>query len=217
MAGALVALCTSAVTVPAGGGGGVSPAGPGAGGCGAFGVCRLDSDLSAMRRLAWSDVSISENKAIMASATFSPRLIASSIVIITLNSSSLFFSAITSPAYDGGEIVQPKDEGLHPRTAVGVDESGRRLHLVVVDGRQPGYSEGMTRYELAVLMQELDCWDAGNLDGGGSSVMILRGEGDRLHVVNDPSPQVYGISVLRPIPVGLAVRKKPRARAGGVR
>ncbi len=107
-----------------------------------------------------------------------------------------------------GRIVQPRDRPQHPRTAVGVDEGGRRLHLVVVDGRQPGYSEGMTCRELAELMLELGCYDAGNLDGGGSSLMMLRASDGRMRVVNSPSDRVYGIPVARAIPVGLAVRRK---------
>ena len=82
----------------------------------------------------------------------------------------------------------------HPRTAVGIDEDGRRLWLVVVDGRQPGYSEGMTLRELALLLQELGAVEALNLDGGGSTAMVLAPErrGSRraaLRVVNRPSDQ----------------------------
>jgi len=63
----------------------------------------------------------------------------------------------------------------HPRTAVGVDEGRGYLWLVVVDGRQPGYSDGMTLPELSSLMRNLGATDAVNLDGGGSTVMVLGG------------------------------------------
>lgn len=69
----------------------------------------------------------------------------------------------------------------HPRTAVGFDPERVRLWLVVVDGRQGG-SEGMTLPELADLFRSLGVRDALNLDGGGSSVMVVRGE-----TVNRPS------------------------------
>ncbi len=69
----------------------------------------------------------------------------------------------------------------HPRTAVGLTADGRVL-LVVVDGRQPRYSVGMTLAELARLMVSLGARWAMNLDGGGSSVMVVQGE-----VVNRPS------------------------------
>lgn len=106
-----------------------------------------------------------------------------------------------------GKLAVGKDEPLHPRTALGLDESGRWLWLVVVDGRQKEYSEGMTEYELATLMQELGCWDALNLDGGGSSVLIADTDGRGLKVVNSPSD--WG---MRPVPVMLGIRK--RAKAG---
>ncbi len=64
--------------------------------------------------------------------------------------------------------------GRHSRTAVGATADGRLL-LVVVDGRQPGYSRGMTLRELAELLQRLGAHDAINLDGGGSSEMVVNG------------------------------------------
>lgn len=78
----------------------------------------------------------------------------------------------------------------HPRTAVGISADGRRVLLVVVDGRQPPYSEGMTLPELARLMLALGATGAINLDGGGSSTMVVAGGsggGADLHVVNRPS------------------------------
>lgn len=63
----------------------------------------------------------------------------------------------------------------HPRTAVALDPGGRRLWVVVVDGRQEGWSAGMTLPELTELLEALGVADALNLDGGGSSVMIVKG------------------------------------------
>lgn len=63
----------------------------------------------------------------------------------------------------------------HPRTAVGFDPAGGRLWVVVVDGRQAGYSEGMTLPELAALLEAVGAREAINLDGGGSSIMVVRG------------------------------------------
>lgn len=62
--------------------------------------------------------------------------------------------------------------GRHPRTAVGIGRHGRRLLLVVVDGRRQGYSDGMTLRELANLMLGLGARDAINLDGGGSTTLV---------------------------------------------
>lgn len=63
----------------------------------------------------------------------------------------------------------------HPRTAVGFDPASRRLWVVVVDGRQPGYSEGMSLPELTAFLESLGAREAINLDGGGSSIMVARG------------------------------------------
>ena len=89
---------------------------------------------------------------------------------------------------DGQVSVEWQWEGMsatfaqtkHPRTAVGLKEDA--LLWVVVDGRQPGYSEGMSLYELAEFLKRAGCKEALNLDGGGSSTLLVRGV-----VVNRPS------------------------------
>ncbi len=63
----------------------------------------------------------------------------------------------------------------HPRTAVGYDEATRKLWLIEVDGRRMPYSDGMTLPELATLMEALGIDEGLNLDGGGSSVMVVQG------------------------------------------
>ncbi|KPD00169.1 Flagellar filament outer layer protein Flaa [Geobacillus sp. BCO2] len=76
--------------------------------------------------------------------------------------------------------------GVHPRTAVGIDKNGNVM-LVVVDGRQPAHSQGMTLNELAKLMHELGAVDAMTLDGGGSSTFVVRQPNGQLKVENKPS------------------------------
>lgn len=63
----------------------------------------------------------------------------------------------------------------NPRSAIGYYEPGHYC-FVVVDGRQEGYSKGMTIPELAQVFQDLGCTMAYNLDGGGSAVMVFGGE-----------------------------------------
>jgi large repetitive protein len=70
----------------------------------------------------------------------------------------------------------------HPRTAIGWTADRGRLFLVVVDGRQPPYSDGMTLPELTWLFRRLGAAYALNLDGGGSTTLVVRGD-----VVNRPS------------------------------
>lgn len=64
---------------------------------------------------------------------------------------------------------------LHPRTAVAVDAAAETLWLIAVDGRQRGYSEGVTLYELADIAIELGADVALNLDGGGSTTLAWNG------------------------------------------
>ncbi len=75
---------------------------------------------------------------------------------------------------------------LNPRTALGVDKTGRQLRIIVVDGREPGISEGITTIELACLFASLGTWDALNLDGGGSSTFVLESFDGTHHVMNRP-------------------------------
>ena len=63
--------------------------------------------------------------------------------------------------------------GRNPRTAVGFDAKGRRLLLVTIDGRQPGYSVGASLRETAELMRQLGATEALNLDGGGSTTFVV--------------------------------------------
>ncbi len=72
-------------------------------------------------------------------------------------------------------------EERHPRTAVGLRSDGSWV-FVIVDGRQPSLSIGMTLKELADTMASLECVSALNLDGGGSSAMVLDGR-----LMNSPS------------------------------
>ena len=89
---------------------------------------------------------------------------------------------------DGKVVKQGTDIGatkLDPRTAVAIDEQGKKLWLVVIDGRQPGYSEGLTLEELGKFLQELGAVSALNLDGGGSTAMVIE-EGKGVKVLNSP-------------------------------
>jgi uncharacterized protein YigE (DUF2233 family) len=71
----------------------------------------------------------------------------------------------------------------HPRSSVGVSRDGKKVILIVVDGRQAS-SHGMTLYELARMFVELGADRALNLDGGGSSAMYVAEAGG---IVNSPS------------------------------
>ena len=64
----------------------------------------------------------------------------------------------------------------HPRTAVGLSQDRRHLVLMVVDGRSE-LSAGVTSRELTELLSHVGCHTAMNLDGGGSSVLYIHGDG----------------------------------------
>jgi uncharacterized protein YigE (DUF2233 family) len=73
----------------------------------------------------------------------------------------------------------------HPRTAVGLSANGQIGWLVVVDGRQPA-SGGATLAELATFLRGLGADDAINLDGGGSSALVIEGADGEPSVVSSP-------------------------------
>lgn len=81
-----------------------------------------------------------------------------------------------------GDGVDP-----NPRTAVGLSQQGRYLYVVVIDGRQPGYSVGTTNTETADLMLAFGAYSAINLDGGGSTDMVEDNGHDGAKIVNRPS------------------------------
>lgn len=72
--------------------------------------------------------------------------------------------------------------GRNPRTAIGYTKDNS-LIMLTADGRE-GASIGLTLVELANLMKELGCVNAMNLDGGGSTVMYVKGK-----IVNKPAVQ----------------------------
>jgi hypothetical protein len=63
----------------------------------------------------------------------------------------------------------------HPRTAMGYTKDNK-LIVLVVEGRNAGIAEGATLGQLAQIFKELGCIEALNLDGGGSSCMLVNGK-----------------------------------------
>ena len=104
------------------------------------------------------------------------------------------FNAVTG----SGIIVQdglnvgadtPYGDGVdpNPRTSVGLSKSGRFLYVVVIDGRQPGYSIGTTSTESADVMLAFGAYTAINLDGGGSTDLVEANGHGGATIVNKPS------------------------------
>jgi hypothetical protein len=81
------------------------------------------------------------------------------------------------------------ENGPQPRTAVALNRSERTLILIVIDGRQPGYSMGATLAELAEIVVFHGGYTAMNLDGGGSSTLVVEGLFGAADVLNTPIDQ----------------------------
>ncbi len=107
-----------------------------------------------------------------------------------------------------GQVLEDfsvKIPGSHPRTALGITEDKEEVILLTVDGRTSSYP-GVTQSELAELLKELGAYNAINLDGGGSTEMIIREPGkEDLSIANYPSDQferslVNALAVLNDAP-----------------
>ncbi len=86
---------------------------------------------------------------------------------------------------DGTSLLSTPLEGFNleqiaPRTAIGQTKDGQ-VYLIVVDGRQPAWSAGVTLSELGELFISFNAHNALNLDGGGSSTMVIQNE-----IINRP-------------------------------
>jgi hypothetical protein len=90
-----------------------------------------------------------------------------------------------------GVVTSPNDSyttTLHPHSAVGVDVSNRHIFLMVVDGRQGNFSQGMRTDEMAEFLRAFGVDNAINLDGGGSSTLVFSdGFNGAARTVNSPS------------------------------
>jgi hypothetical protein len=78
------------------------------------------------------------------------------------------------------------DPNPQPRTALGLSRDGRYLYLVVVDGRQPSYSDGASYAETAAWFLAWGAWNAIDVDGGGSATMVLEDCPGKSLVINSP-------------------------------
>jgi Phosphodiester glycosidase len=92
----------------------------------------------------------------------------------------------------------------YPRTAIAFDATQQRLWLIVVDGKQPNYSDGIYLQELADYLFQLGADTALCLDGGGSSTLVIADVHGQARILNSPIHQ------------GWAGRERPVANHFGV-
>ena len=85
---------------------------------------------------------------------------------------------------EAGEVkVYNKEERMfvtglqdkHPRTAMGYTADGK-LIVLAVEGRNPGIAEGATLEQLGQMLKQMGCIEGLNLDGGGSSCLLINGK-----------------------------------------
>jgi len=91
---------------------------------------------------------------------------------------------------ENGQPVDPSDWDpiggaleQHPRTSAGISADGAKLIIIVVDGRDLGFSEGVTLPEMAGYLIEFGAYTGVNHDGGGSSTLVFEGR----NIINYPS------------------------------
>lgn len=84
-----------------------------------------------------------------------------------------------------GKQVCDENMRLEPRTFFGLSRDKRFLYILIADGRQKGFSEGMALCEGARYLKYLGAEDGINMDGGGSTTLVTYAKKE-LKVVNTP-------------------------------
>lgn len=126
------------------------------------------------------------------------------------NRPSLYISKEAEPSFDqpigqpyyaiSGEAIYLRDSKwalkmpdkskwrgfIFPRTSIGLSKDRKTLFLIVIDGRQPGYSEGATVREMGELIAEHGVDTALDLDGGGSETLVMEGKDGEPELLNCP-------------------------------
>lgn len=136
--------------------------------------------------------SIAEQREFYANSSWENIITSAPMLIDDYNPVGAFFvdSTFTAEQFQQYNYEDPvRHQGVrHPRTAVALTEDGHFL-MIAVDGRKPGISEGMSARELTRFIERhFHPRYALNMDGGGSTTLCVRGEGDpKTNVVNYPS------------------------------
>jgi len=104
---------------------------------------------------------------------------------------------------DGNNVATDKDGIRHPRSVVGLSQDSKTLYLIAIDGRQPSVSRGANMFELGEYLKSIGAYNAINLDGGGSTAMVVKDSRTGVYgVANQPSEvSTDGFSVKMERPV----------------
>lgn len=97
------------------------------------------------------------------------------------------YNAVTGNAYHlvNGMALGANDVA-DPRTSFGLSADNKYLIMCIVDGRQPGWSDGATVYDMSLWMLDLGAYNAINMDGGGSTIMSRSNDAGGSIVFNRP-------------------------------
>jgi hypothetical protein len=106
------------------------------------------------------------------------------------------------------EFVDPYETGQQPRTALALSQDAQTLILILVDGRQPNYSEGVSLAELGQIAKDNGGYTALNLDGGGSTTLVIEDSAGKPYVLNSPIDN-YIPGRERPVANHLGIYAKP--------
>ena len=87
--------------------------------------------------------------------------------------------------YDSNKYNYARGKETYPRTIMALNKEGNVLYLMVIDGRRPGYSIGLTLEKSAQILKSVGAYNAMACDQGGSSCMFLRDK-----IVNRPCDNV---------------------------
>ena len=95
------------------------------------------------------------------------------------------------------EAGRPREFGpaRHPRTGVGLSRDGRTLYILVAEGRMSSRSIGLTLFEVGAWLRHLGAWSGLNLDGGGSTTLVVRdaqGRGEPRRVNRSVHNPIWG-------------------------
>ena len=107
--------------------------------------------------------------------------------------------AFVARLVSSGQVPQHGDTSVDPRTAIGISQDKRFLYLICCDGRRSGWSDGCDFPSLSTLLAAMGCYDAINLDGGGSSTLCFwNSAAGKPSVLNRPSSSAsWSLSTLR--------------------
>ena len=125
--------------------------------------------------------------------------------------------AFVARLVSSGQVPTHGDTSVDPRTAIGISQDKRYIYLLACDGRRDGWSSGCDFPSLSTLLVAMGCWEAINLDGGGSSTLCgWDAANDKPSVLNRPSNSAsWNMSALRDNGSNAAVYfKSPDAMIG---